>query len=183
MKKTLIALAISGISMTSMATFAESPSFNFVELGYTQIDIDDVPFDPDGFELDLNFELNENFYLSADYAKVDEMSTELKMSNIGFGFKSDISDSTAFFAQIDWSKIDAGEIDEDGYKVSTGVRSNVTNHLELTAAYEYLDIDDDSSNFFLFGAAYKMSDNVSMYADYKLESDMDQMSVGVRYSF
>ncbi len=181
MRKVILTAAIlSGLSFQAMA---ETPSFNFVEVGFTQLDIDNSPFEPDGFELDFNYELSDNVYLSADHAKVDEANVDMKMTNLGIGFKSDINNSSTVFAQIDWANYEAANYDEKGYKLSAGIRSNVTENIELTGAYEYLDIDDESANYYVVGAAYKFSDALSLYADYKLESDVDQMSLGVRFNF
>jgi len=181
MKRTLLAAAV--LSTLSFGVLAETPSFNFVEIGYTQLDIDNTSAEPDGLELDFNFELSENYYLSADITDFDENGYDMSLTNLGFGFKSEVSDYSTVFAQVDWSQFDGGNRTEDGYKLGFGVRSSLTNNLEVTAAYEYLDIDGESSDFYLLGAAYKMTDKFSLYSDYKMESDANQLSIGVRMAF
>ena len=181
MKKSLLAVAV--LATFSFGAVAESPSFSFVELGYTQLDIDGSSVEPDGVEFDFNFELSDNYYLSADVSDVEDQGLDLRMTNIGIGFKSDVSNYSTVFAQIDWSDFEFDGNSEDGYKLGLGVRSNLTKDLEVTAAYEYLDLDSDSSDYYLLGAAYKMNDNLSVYADYKMESDFDQVSFGVRMAF
>lgn len=181
LKISIIASAV--LSCFSFGVMAETPSFNFVEIGYTQLDIDGTSAEPDGFEFDYNYLFSDNFYLSADYAKVDDSGVDLKMTNLGFGYKSDISNNTAFFAQLDWSKFEIEDFDDDGYKASLGLRSSLTKNLEVTAAYEYLDIDDESNDFYVLGAAYQMNDKFAIYADYKTESDFDQISLGLRMDF
>jgi len=182
MKKSILITAL--LSTLSMGVVAETPSFNYFEIGQTEVDFDGVPFDLDGLEFDFNMALSDSYYLSADYAKVDRSGVDLKMKNIGIGFNSDISDSTAFFTQIDWANISSNAgVDEDGYRLGLGVRSNWTKDFEVSAAYEYLDIDNDSSSFYVLGAAYKLTDSFAAYADYKTESDLDQISFGVRFEF
>jgi len=182
MKKSVLITAL--LSTLSMGAMAETPSFNYFEIGQTEVDFDNVPVDLDGLEFDFNMELSDSYYLSADYAKVDRSGIDLKMKNIGIGFKSDISDSSTFFTQIDWANISSNAgVDEDGYRLGLGVRSNWTKDLEVSAAYEYLDIDNDSSSFYILGAAYKLTDSFAGYADYKTESDLDQISFGVRFEF
>lgn len=171
------------LASLSFGAMAETPSFNFVEVGYTELDIDGKSVEPDGVEFDFNYELSDNLYMSADYTKASKSNFDTKITNIGLGYKSDISSDSTFFTQLDWAKYDTGISDDDGYKASIGFRSNLTKRLEVTAAYEYLDIKDKSNNFYVLGAAYQLNDKFAVYGDYKHESDFDQMSLGVRMTF
>lgn len=185
MKKSVLTFAIASTLAAggfSTQVLADSPSFDFAQISKTKIDFDGGA-EPDGFELKLNKSLTDSLYLNVDYTDVEEGAADLQLSNIGIGFKSDISDSSAFFAQLDYSKMDVtGASDESGYRASLGVRTKWTKNLEVKAAYEYLDFDD-SESLLVVGGAYNISDNFAFTLDYKSESDFNQTSFGVRYDF
>ncbi|TQV89770.1 porin [Aliikangiella coralliicola] len=182
MKKSLLTAAI--LSTLSFGAMAETPSFNFFEIGKTQLDVDGTSAEPDGYEFKWNYEFNDNVYLNLDYSKVDESNAELKMTNAGVGYKSEISNSSVVFVQLDWAKLEnnAG-FDEDGYRLGLGVRTNLTKNFEVKAVYERLDVDSDESDLYTLGGAYNFTDTLAVYADYTKESDFDQTSIGVRWSF
>jgi predicted porin len=181
MKKILLATLVSSFSLTAIA---ETPSFNFLEIGQTQLGVSNSAEKSNGFELDFNFELNDDFYLSADHASVSVGNDDSKVTNIGIGFKSDVSNSSTFYSQIDWTKLTENDgYDEDGYRLSIGIRSMFTKQLELNAGYEYMDISADTENYYVVGAAYNFNDDFSVYSDYKYASEIDQLSLGVRFNF
>ena len=102
----------------------------------------------------------------------------------GVGFKNDFSDTSSFFAEIDFARFDTnGGGSDSGYEMTFGVRSNITEKLELKGAIEYLDINDDDTTYLVLGAAYNFTDRLAVYSDYKNESDSDRFSVGVRFRF
>ena len=187
MKKSILTLAV--VSALTVTTFtneakADTPSFDFLQLSKTTLDFDDGS-EPDGFEFKWNNELTDNVYLNVDYTDVEEGGADLQLTNFGIGYKSDVSNSSVVFAQIDYSKLEAsGGFDENGYRASFGVRTAWTENFEVKAAYEYLDIDNfDSESFFVLGGAYNLTDALAFTIDYRKESDLDQTSFGVRYSF
>jgi len=181
MKKKLFAGAI--LSVLSFGALADTPSFNNIEIGYSNIDFDGLP-DFSGFEIKGSKELSENWYLAGDYTDVSEGGFSLSLTTFGFGYKNDFSDSSSYFAEIDYARLDAdGGVDESGYEISFGVRSMLSNELELKAAIEYLDIDNEDTTYLVLGSAYNFTDNMALYADYKYESDVSEYGVGVRFSF
>ena len=180
---TLLVASVLGATSFSTQVLADEPSFDFVQVSKTTIDFDGAG-EPDGFELKLNKSLTDNIYLNVDYGDVEEGNADLQLTNIGLGYKSEISDDSSFFAQLDYSKMEAtGGFDESGYRASVGVRTMWTKNLEVKAAYEYLDIDDDSNSLLVVGGAYNLTDNLAFTLEYKNESDYDQTSFGVRYAF
>lgn len=187
MKKSILTLAV--VSALSVTTFtneakADTPSFDFLQISKTTIDFDDGG-EPDGFEFKWNNELTDNVYLNVDYTDIEEGGADLQLTNLGIGYKSEVSNSSVVFAQLDYSKMDiSGGFDESGYRASVGVRTAWTKNFEVKAAYEYLDIDNfESESFFVVGGAYNLTDAVAFTLEYKTESDLDQTNFGIRYSF
>ena len=179
MNKTLIASAL--ISTFSFGALAETPSFNNLEIGYTEYDFGSG-IELDGFEISVTRELTESIYISADTAQIEDGPFDLGLTTIGIGFKTEITNSTVFFAELSYADLD-GDVSESGYEISTGIRSMVTDQLELKAGVEYLDIDNDDTTSFVIGAAFNFTDSLAAYTDYSYDSDLENYGIGLRFTF
>lgn len=180
MNNKLLASAV--LSILSFGAMADTPSFDNVEIGYANFDFDG--FDVTGFEIKGSKEISDDFYIAGDYADVSKSGNSLTLTTVGVGFKNDFSATSSFFAELDFARLDAdGGVDENGYEVTFGVRSMLTEQLEVKAAVEYLDIDDEDTTSLVLGGAYNLTDSVAVYADYKHESDLSRYGVGVRFNF
>ena len=58
MKKSIVTIVL--LAGSSSGVEADSPSFDFVEIGFTQLSFDDSSIEPDRFELDFNKMPNDN---------------------------------------------------------------------------------------------------------------------------
>jgi len=119
----------------------------------------------------------------------------LGLTTFGGGYQFGLTDSTVMYAQLDYARVifdrpNAGEFDSNGYQISVGVRSNVTEAIELKGAVKFLNAGNVDSTYGDFnptyielGASYLFTDELSVYADYENESDSDRYSFGLRYNF
>ncbi|MEP1742194.1 MAG: porin [Kangiellaceae bacterium] len=181
MKKTIIASAV--LSVISFGAMAETPSFDYVEFGFTEYDSDGLG-KLDGFELTASKELNNNFYVAGDLARVNEGGFDLDTMTIGVGYKNQFSSNSTFFSEIDFAKIkNSNDFDENGFQVTAGIRSMLGKNLELKAAVEYLDINDVDETSYVVGGAYNLNSDLAVYADYTYESELSKYGVGIRYNF
>ncbi len=188
MKKTIIASAL--LSVLSVGAMAETPSFNFVDAGYVSNLGGD--FDFDGFEIQGNFELNDNFYINAGYTTITSDISfigdiDSDVLELGLGYKTAISDNMVFFTQLDFVDIDVdvsgfGSGSENGYQLGFGVRNNLSEKLELKAAINYFDVGG-SDTFLELGAIYKLTDSAGIYFDVDTDFDDSSYGLGVRFSF
>jgi hypothetical protein len=180
MNKKLLASAV--LSVLSFGAMADTPSFDNIEIGYANFDFDG--FDVDGYEIKGSKQISDDFYIAGDYTDISENGNSISLTTVGFGYKNDFSASSSFFAELDYARFDAdGGFDENGYEITFGVRSMFTEQLELKAAIEYLDINNDGTTSLVLGSAYNLTDSVALYADYKYESDLSRYGVGVRFNF
>jgi len=181
MNKKLLASAV--MSVLSFGALADTPTYDYIEVGYSSFDFDGVPA-LTGFEIKGSHSLSDSFYVAGDHASVSKNGFDFSLTTVGLGFKMDVTDNASFFTELDYANINAdGGLDEDGYELTAGIRSMLTEKLELKAAVEYLEIDNDDTTSFVFGAAYEINDSFAVYADYKLESDVDRIGLGVRFNF
>jgi len=191
--KILITAMLSALSLGAIAE--EMPSFNFAEVGYTTQEHDAVGGDASGFELAGSYDLEGDFYLAGSYLSTSDRGLDLGLTTFGGGYQFGLTDSTVMYAQLDYARVifdrpNAGEFDSNGYQISVGVRSNVTEAIELKGAVKFLNAGNVDSTYGDFnptyielGASYLFTDELSVYADYENESDSDRYSFGLRYNF
>ncbi|WP_196141155.1 hypothetical protein [Aliikangiella sp. G2MR2-5] len=179
---TIVASAVALAGTTNQA-FAETPEFDYLQVSHANLDYD-AGGDLDGFEVKWNHELTDSLYLNVDYTNFAESGAKVESTALGLGFMSDVSDSSTFFAQLDWINAENSfGFDDDGYRASVGVRSMLTKEFEGKLAYEYTDVGDDDMSVFVVGGAYNINKNIALTLDFKKESDFDQTMFGVRYNF
>lgn len=183
-------IALSGaiLSVLSFGALADTPTFNFVEVGYTDsFDSDGL----DGVEVNGSFELNDSFFLNVNYMAAEEDNLiDIDGYVLGLGYKNDLSDNSVWFAQADYLTIDS-EItlpsfstsnSENGYQLSLGVVSQVSENWELSAAAKYIDVFE-SDTYAEFGAVYSFTDTLGVYFDVETDFDDSNYAVGLRMSF
>lgn len=202
MKKTLIAIALIG---TSTSVLAESPNWDKIQASYIETDIE-TPIDNDitmdGYAVSGSLSLNESMFILANFDSVGDESdfgdVDLDSTNAGLGFNHGLTESTDIFATVTYEKLqltgsvdDLGSesFDESGYGAGVGIRSMVTDFLELSVKADYLDIDDENAMRYDASAFFHLTENLSLGVGYKLydldeiDQDVDTMSASVRYSF
>lgn len=202
MKKTLIAIALIG---TSTSVLAESPNWDKIQASYIETDIE-TPIDNDitmdGYAVSGSLSLNESMFILANFDSVGDESdfgdVDLDSTNAGLGFNHGLTESTDVFATVTYEKLqltgsvdDLGSesFDESGYGAGVGIRSMLTDFLELSVKADYLDIDDENAMRYDASAFFHLTENLSLGVGYKLydldeiDQDVDTMSASVRYSF
>lgn len=173
--------------IVSMQVMADTPTFDFVELGFTSIKIDSQKKNFNGVDLRGNYSLGENFYIGGDYfrADLDGSPQKVEITTLGVGYRVNISNSALFFIEVDGTIIDPKGPDnhENGIEVSAGVRNNFSDNIELKAAIEVFDTETYKMTTLVLGGAYKLGKSYSIYSDIKAESDSTRWTIGARYAF
>lgn len=178
------------------AAHAESPSWNYVEAGYAQVDIDNgiIDDDFDGFTLGGSFSFLDDFFIQGQYTDVSDDVANLELdfdwSTVALGYKYGLNDTTDLYGAVSFERVGvelqgAGDQTENGYGLTTGVRSMVHEQVELFAEVGYVDIDDadiDGASFKV-GGQYFINDMFSVGADYRTVDDIDMFKVTARYHF
>ena len=202
MKKTLIAIALIG---TSTSAFADSPNWDKIQASYIETDIEtpiDEDISMDGYAVSGSLSLNESFFILANFDSVGDESNfgdvDLDSLNAGLGFNHGITDSTDVFATLTYEKLElVGSIDaigsesfdESGYGAGVGIRSMITDFIELSVKADYLDIDDENAIRYDASAFFHLTNNLSLGLGYKrynldeIDQDIDTVAATVRYSF
>lgn len=171
---------------SSGLAFAESPSFDLVELGY----VDNEGFT--GYSLDGSIELSENFYITATYTDVsdDEASVvDLNFSSLeaGVGVKYNFSSNSVVYSELKYldaeAEVGSFRDNEDGAILSLGVRSMVANTTELFGEVSHNNLIATSTSVVL-GARQYFTDNLGVFAKIGRDDfDSEMYSVGVSVRF
>lgn len=193
MKKLMLAGLIGAIA--SSPAWAERPSFNYVEGGATSMEHDTVEGDFKGFEIVGSHELPDNFYVTARYLQTDDMEIDMINKFVGIGYHQEIYTDTVFTLQLDAAEItfgqqNSGEFVEKGFQWSVGVKSQLTENLEVELVGRVLDADqvDESfgyyrPNYLVLGAHYQLFNQFSLYFDIEAGSDSERTVFGIRYDY
>jgi len=173
------------LTCLSFQTFAANPTFNYFDMGYVVWRADNISLSSSlkGLELKASKTINDYLYVSGDLNYVSRNSNSLTLVTAGIGYMNHFSDNTSFFAELDIANISIENgNNETGYEATVGVRTMLTEALELKGAIEYLDINGGDSSFNL-GTAYMFNERFGAYFDYKINQDVDRFSLGLRLSF
>ena len=176
----------------STPALAEQPSYDFFELTWQHVELDDsfVDIDGDGFGLSGSFEIAENWHVIAGYSDLGlSFGADLKELAFGAGFHTAIAENTSVYADLAWVNLEVdiggfGSADDSGLGAAVGIRSLVTENVELQGSLSYVDLGDglDGTSFGV-GAWYHFSDSFALGVIGDFEDDASAWGVSGRFFF
>lgn len=199
MKKTSAIAAAALLALAGTAQ-ADGLSYNYAQVAYERVDIDDVDVDFDGFSVSGSWLLNEDFYVFGGYGEGETSSFSigsasgrvgLESITAGLGWRHGLNPRTDLNLGVAFerSKIrgkgafDAfGSESDNGYSLSVGLRHLLIPQLEIGAGVTYIDVIDDDT-VFSAGVLGHLTPNFSVGGSYSVGSDAKGWNVGVRFNF
>ena len=171
----------------ALPAMAEAPSYSFVQVGYQEVDLDigggsDV--DGDGWGLGGSVEFGDNFFGYISYSDIGfDFSVDLTQLGVGLGWFTEVAENTSVFARVGYleAEVDApgfNSVDESGYSVGVGIRSNVTPLIELYGEVAYSDLGSGADTT-AFGGGILFNVNEMFAVGLAASTDDDVTSYGV----
>lgn len=196
MSKTCLALAAATLALAPALSQAANLSYNYVDVGYVETDIDGVDPKLDGFLLRGSLELGSNAFLFADYVdqSVEESGARLDGESIGVGvgYAWPFAEKMDLFGRIGYVRSEVtlrgmGErisFDDDGYTLGVGIRALPVELLELEGTVNYVDLSDSGDDTSLGVAArWIITPQFALGVEAGFADDAKSYGIGFRWTF
>lgn len=187
MKKILSTAALLALASPALA---DGLSYNYIEAGFAQIDLDDdiVDVDGDGFAFGGSFEVGDQMFVFAEYGSSDfDFGVDLDELAVGLGFHTAMSSNVDFVARIAYVSVEASAFgisaDEDGFGASIGMRGKPAERIELEGNLSYVDLGDGDDTSVNGAAWYEFTDTFAVGLNIGLGDDMTRYGIGARLYF
>jgi opacity protein-like surface antigen len=177
----------------SASAGAQGFDYNFFQVGYERVTLDDGSFDVDGdgFGIEGSFEISQSFFLTADYgiAEFEEGGVEVDVDTLsaGIGWHTPLSDQLDFVANLSYEYIELSALgqsqDESGYGLGAGLRYQATDALEINGGIGYVDYGDGDDTTLGVRALYGITDNIDVAVSGEWGDDSSAYGLSGRFYF
>ncbi|MDX2411405.1 MAG: outer membrane beta-barrel protein [Woeseiaceae bacterium] len=186
--------ALAGLLILSSAVaMADGLNYNYIQAAYQEVDIDlggGFDVDGDGFGIGGSAAINDDWFIFAGYSTFDfESVVDLSSLTIGGGYRAAASDKTDWFATLGYAQAEVdvqgfSSEDDGGYAVSVGLRSMVSENVELYGSLGYADLGGGADGTSIAaGFWYSLSGNVALGLGVDFDDDVTAYGVGFRLYF
>lgn len=165
--------------------------YSYGELRYVDIEsgIDDA--EADGFLLGGSYRVDERAFVFGSYtdleADVGIFDVDITQIKLGGGYIYPLNDTvdvnaTAALVREDYDFSGADDDDETGFQLTGGVRTMITNELEVRGALVFYDVDDRDV-YLEIAADYYFTENLVGGISIEFAGDNDVLTFGGRYYY
>lgn len=181
MKKILLS-SLAATAFTLSMT-AQADTFTYIDYGFGSIDPDYSVSDDDYASLSGAFETSSGPFIafeSTEYGSLDVMA-------VGAGAYTPIGSQSNLFGVLQYVKVDLGRTDETGFRLTVGVRSTLSDRVELEGKIKHDDVFSETDTSFAAAVRYYVTPNFSVAANYDVaeinSNDQNAMFASLRLSF
>lgn len=189
-------ITLATVALFSTASLAQAPTWNLIEASYGQADIDGLDeLSPSGFAIGGSSLLGENVFIRGSYSLLtDDISgvdIDLDQASVGLGYRYGLTETTDVYTSLSYQYVELSargfgaseSLDDNGYGLTVGLRSRITEQLELDGAIAYVDIGDESETGLGVSGHYYFNQNVALGLTYSSTADVSVYGISLRYAF
>lgn len=178
MRRTLVVAALALASAPALA----GPSYDYVDLGYLNID-----GDADGLGVEGSFAIDDRFHVLGGFSRVEDGPVSVNSFSIAGGYRMGLSEETDFVARAGLIRARVGvsglgSASDNGWMIQGGVRHMLDSTLEVNG---FATVSDINSTEFGIGAGVVKSftPNLGAFADLELVDGDFAFAIGARFNF
>lgn len=181
-------LAAGALQSTSLAAnTGNGLRYSYLEGGYRTLDLDSPNADGDGLYLGGSFAATEYLFVSAEWSDLGlNRGVDVRTWELGLGFNMPLTDRLDLVVRGGYTdprvRTRFGNFDDDGYFAAGGIRTMVTEVIELNGALKFVDRDVTGSDTVLeLGAQLQVSPTLDIGMEIEIGDEANQFSFGLRY--
>lgn len=193
--------AIAPLLLLSQLTFAESLSYDFVQVGFVENQMADLEaFEQIGPEIQASITFFDSFFVKGRYRELDDSITgdngleyTLDESNwqYGVGYIFEVNQNTKIDASVSVGRfaidlnngVERQRGDSNHHSFASNIRYMLTDNIEFSGGLEWQFWEGSlEQKAYRLGAIYHYN-NFSLGADYIKYSDFEACSIFARYAF
>jgi len=162
---------------------------------YTYIDYARGATDPESTSnygkytsLSSSFEIQNNAFLTFESTQYEDTNRyDIDIKAIGMGGLTDYGLRTDLYGMVQLIRSNLGYSKNTGFRITLGLRSNLSNNVEFAAKAKYEDVYTEASNSYALSLRYYFTTALSAGASYETasinESDMNALYGSLRLNF
>jgi hypothetical protein len=187
MRKPLTTSAVLLATVTVLSSTAlAQPNYTYVDLSYVRADLDRGPT-VDGFGVDGSLRVSNELHLVGGYERLTGSNLTVDLYRVGLGYQQALVQGTDFVARggLARTKIDAnrfGSDSDNGWFAQAGVRSALTDSLELNAFLTHSDAGGSRTSIDV-GGVYYVTSIVGITLGASFSDDENIYKGGIRFAF
>jgi opacity protein-like surface antigen len=175
------------------------PALSQAEFNYTSAEANyllDVEFDGgmasvdgDGLGVGGSFEIADNFFIAGSYEDFDlDFDINGDWLEIGGGYFHELNPDLDFIATLSFVDVELssnfGSADDDALALGGGIRTKLSDAIEVDAMLEYFDFDEGGSDTSVeLRGRYYFNPGFAIQAKMNLGADVETIAIGVRSEF
>lgn len=177
--------------LVSAVSWADTPSYSYIEASYVNVELDDsiANVDGDGFIAAGSVPINDDWHAFVGYSSSSfDFGIDLDQFAIGGGWHRAVSATTDFVAEAAYVRADANvpgfSADDSGIGVSVGVRGMLRPDLEVFGSIDHVELDEANGGTAIGGGVwYTVSGNLAVGLNVSFDDDATGIGVGIRLYF